>query len=73
MGIRTPDLLIANETLYQLSYTPKGHCRRGLCGVFRRLAKVEGLPVYPPSTFSSRPERMSKVPHGTRDKLWPEK
>src|SRR6266480_88884 len=22
-GIRTPDLLIANETLYQLSYTPK--------------------------------------------------
>jgi hypothetical protein len=25
MGIRTPDLLIANETLYQLSYTPS-HC-----------------------------------------------
>ncbi len=24
MGIRTPDLLIANETLYQLSYTPTG-------------------------------------------------
>ena len=23
MGIRTPDLLIANETLYQLSYTPR--------------------------------------------------
>ena len=23
MGIRTPDLLIANETLYQLSYTPE--------------------------------------------------
>ena len=23
-GIRTPDLLIANETLYQLSYTPNG-------------------------------------------------
>jgi hypothetical protein len=22
-GIRTPDLLIANETLYQLSYTPE--------------------------------------------------
>ena len=22
MGSRTPDLLIANETLYQLSYTP---------------------------------------------------
>ena len=22
-GIRTPNLLIANETLYQLSYTPK--------------------------------------------------
>lgn len=25
MGIRTPGLLIANETLYQLSYTPS-HC-----------------------------------------------
>jgi hypothetical protein len=23
MGIRTPGLLIANETLYQLSYTPR--------------------------------------------------
>ena len=23
MGIRTPGLLIANETLYQLSYTPE--------------------------------------------------
>ena len=23
MGIRTPDLLIANETLYQLSYIPQ--------------------------------------------------
>ena len=24
-GIRTPGLLIANETLYQLSYTPLSH------------------------------------------------
>ncbi len=27
MGIRTPDLLIANETLYQLSYTPRDCAR----------------------------------------------
>jgi hypothetical protein len=34
-GIRTPDLLIANETLYQLSYTPE---------VFRLLGfKVKNL------------------------------
>jgi hypothetical protein len=47
-GIRTPDLLIANETLYQLSYTPE---------VFRLLGfKVQNLicistgtpPVLPP-------------------------
>ena len=25
MGSRTPDLLIANETLYQLSYDPNQH------------------------------------------------
>ena len=27
-GSRTPDLLIANETLYQLSYDPVPKCRR---------------------------------------------
>jgi hypothetical protein len=30
MGIRTPDLLIANETLYQLSYTPNSLITRNL-------------------------------------------
>ncbi len=30
MGIRTPGLLIANETLYQLSYTPEGLALWGL-------------------------------------------
>jgi hypothetical protein len=29
-GIRTPGLLIANETLYQLSYTPKLFPRQSL-------------------------------------------
>ena len=29
-GIRTPGLLIANETLYQLSYTPEFTCENGL-------------------------------------------
>jgi hypothetical protein len=31
-GIRTPDLLIANETLYQLSYTPTGFRATNLRG-----------------------------------------
>src|ERR1700736_6368023 len=52
-GIRTPDLLIANETLYQLSYTPE---------VFRLPPlKVQNLggvstggpPVLPPDDFRS--------------------
>src|SRR6266566_6570086 len=30
-GIRTPDLLIANETLYQLSYTPNMLNMSSLC------------------------------------------
>ncbi len=29
MGSRTPDLLIANETLYQLSYDPTQVCAEG--------------------------------------------
>jgi hypothetical protein len=50
-GIRTPDLLIANETLYQLSYTPE---------IFRLPSfKVENLvcistgvhPFCPPDAF----------------------
>lgn len=35
MGIRTPDLLIANETLYQLSYTPT-RCE----GIYYSLYKI---------------------------------
>ena len=35
MGIRTPDLLIANETLYQLSYTPNLINFRNLDGNLR--------------------------------------
>ena len=37
-GIRTPGLLIANETLYQLSYTPIEKLD-GLVSVERRLAQ----------------------------------
>ena len=35
MGIRTPGLLIANETLYQLSYTPRSTAA-GLLIILRR-------------------------------------
>ena len=34
MGSRTPDLLIANETLYQLSYDPIPNPRPLLCLYF---------------------------------------
>jgi hypothetical protein len=37
-GIRTPDLLIANETLYQLSYTPIVLILSKLCGSVGRPA-----------------------------------
>ena len=33
-GIRTPDLLIANETLYQLSYTPERGANLSMFGGF---------------------------------------
>ena len=41
MGIRTPGLLIANETLYQLSYTPvaKAYYRRGKNGGQAKMAR----------------------------------
>src|SRR4051812_44743858 len=41
MGIRTPDLLIANETLYQLSYTPQTASEK--YGGRAKFIKGEGL------------------------------
>jgi hypothetical protein len=35
-GIRTPGLLIANETLYQLSYTPKKKGKLSLRTIFQQ-------------------------------------
>ncbi len=43
MGIRTPGLLIANETLYQLSYTPESqtiNVRQGP-GAFKKKQKTD--------------------------------
>ncbi len=42
MGIRTPDLLIANETLYQLSYDPI-HQRRSYYAVFKCSGKTKWI------------------------------
>ena len=41
MGIRTPDLLIANETLYQLSYDPIHQNGRRLIWRFRPAGQAE--------------------------------
>ena len=41
MGIRTPDLLIANETLYQLSYDPIHQIGRGQIWRFRPAGQAE--------------------------------
>jgi hypothetical protein len=41
-GIRTPGLLIANETLYQLSYTPENLYRKGLGKTYYGIDKVRG-------------------------------
>ena len=46
MGIRTPDLLIANETLYQLSYTPNNHTKQN--------SFLNSLPEVPEGTVSCR-------------------
>ncbi len=47
MGIRTPDLLIANETLYQLSYTPQRSAskipHRKACGKRETVALRQSL------------------------------
>ena len=57
MGIRTPDLLIANETLYQLSYTPFwtgtneyrepkwALCRNPSSGTYYALVKIRGKQI----------------------------
>jgi hypothetical protein len=39
-GNRTPDLVIANDALYQLSYRPYCRCRRFRVGHFGRQARV---------------------------------
>ena len=46
-GIRTPDLLIANETLYQLSYSPKNSAPNLLGGVWG-LSNVDLVPGLSP-------------------------
>jgi hypothetical protein len=60
MGIRTPDLLIANETLYQLSYTPTFRGRiisashRSRQAVFAdHLRQSSGLTSVPPFAFAA--------------------
>ena len=45
MGIRTPDLLIANETLYQLSYTPKFIDFNELHGNLRKRGRCLSIPA----------------------------
>ncbi len=47
-GIRTPDLLIANETLYQLSYTPEIFQRPPLNVQNLDWISTRGPPVLPP-------------------------
>ena len=47
-GIRTPDLLIANETLYQLSYTPETFERSPLNVQNLVCISTGGPPVLPP-------------------------
>ena len=44
-GIRTPDLLIANETLYQLSYTPNILISNELHNNIRSKNDILSIPV----------------------------
>ncbi len=46
-GIRTPDLLIANETLYQLSYTPKYLIIKVLSSIQERAIFIETPVCHP--------------------------
>jgi hypothetical protein len=45
MGTRTPDLLIANETLYQLSYTPNLLDFSELHGNLRKRERCLSIPA----------------------------
>jgi hypothetical protein len=53
-GIRTPGLLIANETLYQLSYTP-GQRNENICSPNGRQQSVKLL------TISAKPDGVGAV------------
>jgi hypothetical protein len=46
-GIRTPGLLIANETLYQLSYTPRDGLQASTTKKFFQQAKTLLRPTRP--------------------------
>src|ERR1700730_6552035 len=66
MGIRTPDLIIANETLYQLSYTPtfRGRIisasRRSRQAVFAdHIRQSSGLTSVPSVQFVMRREELT--------------
>ncbi len=51
-GSRTPDLLIANETLYQLSYDPIQFSYNDLCMKLPRFKTVD-TPVCHPLDFEN--------------------
>ena len=71
-GIRTPDLLVANEALYQLSYTPnRGHgllVRDGPIAInFLRLSHPVAGPTHIPKTSQSHLFQIlhSKIPRNS--------
>jgi hypothetical protein len=68
-GIRTPGLLIANETLYQLSYTPVGtvgnYAPRGVFGKPRAGRFHQAQPRTPPAAYA-RTSTQSPVAPGTQ-------
>ena len=51
MGIRTPGLVIANDALYQLSYTPKLFHSLRLTAEIPRSVLTGSPPVLPPDDF----------------------
>jgi hypothetical protein len=64
MGIRTPDLLIANETLYQLSYTPNMINLRKLHGDLREQDRCLSVPykrMEPTAPLSAAPAGFSEA------------
>ncbi len=60
MGNRTPDLVIANDALYQLSYSPDPFADRANRGAYppggfaHRSREVKYLPSPPPAGTQSR-------------------